>query len=193
MLDQLARKWWLLALRGVFAILFGIVAWVWPDITVLALAILFGAYALVDGAIALAGAFAGGTPEKSRGWLGFTGVCGIALGLMAMIWPGATAFIILTVIAAWAIVTGVFEIIVAIMTRNVVEGSWWHVAGGAVSVLFGAVLLIWPRGSGLALIWVVGLFSILFGIALVFAAFKLKNLAARTGAGPHPTGATPAF
>ncbi|GAB3658946.1 HdeD family acid-resistance protein [Actinocorallia lasiicapitis] len=182
MFDQLARNWWLLALRGAFAILFGIVAWVWPGITVWALAILFGAYALVDGVIAVAQAIGGGSPGQSRGWLAFAGVCGIGLGLLALIWPGVTAFALIMVIGAWAVVTGIFEIIAAIAMRKEIDGEWWNVAAGVVSVLFGGMLLFWPASGGLALIWVIGLFSIVFGIAMVIAGFRLKGAANKMSA-----------
>lgn len=190
MVDALARNWWMLALRGVFAILFGILAWVWPGITVLSLAILFGAYALTDGVMELYHAFRGGVPGRSRGWLALMGVSGIGLGLIALFWPGATAFVLLMVIAAWAVVTGVFEIVAAIRMREVIDGEWWHVLSGVLSVVFGALLMMWPGSGGLALIWMVGLFSIAFGIGLIAAAFRLRSVGQH--AGTRPTGAAPA-
>lgn len=181
MIDELARNWWMLALRGAFAVLFGVLAWVWPGITVLALALLFGAYALVDGIVALFHAFKGGVAGQSRGWLAVEGVCGIALGLLALFWPGATAVVLIMVIGAWAIVTGVFEIVAAIWLRRQIRGEGWHILGGALSVVFGVLLLIWPGAGGLALIWLIGLFSIAFGAALIVAAFRLRSLRAHAG------------
>ncbi|GAB2838605.1 HdeD family acid-resistance protein [Actinocorallia aurea] len=187
MIEEVARHWWLVLLRGILAVLFGIIAWVWPGITVLALAILFGAYALVDGIAALYHAIRG-LPGQSRGWLAFTGVLSVAAGLIALFWPGITVFVLLLVIACWAIITGVFEIITGIWLRRQIEGEWWFIVGGIISVLFGLLLLIWPGAGGLALIWIIGLFSILFGIALIVTSFRLRGLR-----GPDlPSGPPPA-
>jgi len=176
MLDMMARNWWVLALRGAFAILFGLVAWIWPGITVWALVILFGAYALVDGAIALYGAFRG-VEGQSRGWLALTGACGIILGIVAMAWPGITGLALLMLIAAWAVVTGVFEIFTAFALRKQIDNEWVYVLTGAISVLFGVLLFVWPVSGALAVVWMIGFFSILFGALMVGAAFRLRKLA----------------
>jgi uncharacterized membrane protein HdeD (DUF308 family) len=173
---MMARNWWVLALRGGFAILFGVVAWIWPGITVWALVILFGAYALVDGVIALCGAFRG-TEGQSRGWLALTGVCGIVLGVVAMAWPGITGFALLMLIAAWAVVTGVFEIFTAFALRKQIDNEWVYVLTGGISVLFGILLFVWPVSGALAVVWMIGFFSILFGALMVGAAFRLRKLA----------------
>ncbi|WP_106401829.1 HdeD family acid-resistance protein [Actinocorallia populi] len=182
MLEEMARNWWVLALRGGLAVLFGLLAWIWPGITVLALALLFGAYALVDGAVALYHAFKGGVRGQSRSWLALTGACGVVVGLLALFWPGATAFALIVLIGAWAIATGVTEIVAAIWMRRQIEGEWWHVLSGALSVLFGLALLVWPGAGGLALVWLIGVFSIAFGVALIAAAFRLRSLRHGTGA-----------
>jgi uncharacterized membrane protein HdeD (DUF308 family) len=187
MFEQWSRNWWMIAVRGVVAILFGLVAWIWPGITVLALVILFGAYALVDGIFALVAAFRGGT-GGSRVWFAVMGVAGVAAGVLAFAWPGVTALVLLMLIAAWAVVTGVFEIVAALSLRREIEGEWWYVAGGAISVLFGFLLFIWPVSGALAVVWLIGLFSILFGAALVVTAFRLRHLAAA----PRPGGTAPA-
>ncbi|REE99154.1 HdeD family acid-resistance protein [Thermomonospora umbrina] len=186
MIEQWGRAWWMLALRGAVAILFGLLAWIWPGITVWALVLLFGIYALADGVLALVAAFRGAS-GSSRGWLVVAGVAGIVAGVVAFAWPGVTALALLMLIAAWAVVTGVFEIVAALSLRREIEGEWWYVAGGALSVLFGFLLFLWPVGGALAVVWLIGLFSILFGIALVAAAFRVKRLAgfARRGAGPE--------
>ncbi|GAA2580762.1 HdeD family acid-resistance protein [Actinomadura fulvescens] len=175
MFDLMARNWWVLALRGAFAVLFGLVAWIWPGITVWALVILFGAYALVDGAFALVAAFRGGTAQ-SRGWLALTGVCGIALGIVAMVWPAITGFALLMLIASWAIVTGIFEIFTAFSLRRQIENEWMYVLTGAVSVLFGVLLFVWPVSGALAVVWMIGFFSILFGAFMIGAAFRIRKL-----------------
>lgn len=176
MLEEVARNWWMLALRGAVAILFGLMAWIWPGITVWALVILFGAYALVDGVFALVAAIRGG-PGQSRAWLAVTGVAGVAAGIVALVWPGITSLALLMVIAAWAVITGVFEIVAAIALRREIEGEAWYILSGAVSIIFGFLLFIWPVSGVLAVIWMIGFFSILFGIVMVATAFRLKKLA----------------
>ncbi|MQY02179.1 HdeD family acid-resistance protein [Actinomadura macrotermitis] len=187
MLDTITRNWWVLALRGAFAILFGIVAWIWPGITVWALVVLFGAYALVDGVIAVAGAIRGSAGAGgSRGWLAVSGVAGIVLGLMALFWPAMTGLALLMLIAAWAVVTGVMEIVAAIAMRKEIEGEWLYALTGAVSVLFGVLLFIWPVSGALAVIWMIGFFSILFGAMMIGAAFRVRKLGERASARqPH--------
>ena len=185
MLEEMARNCWMLALRGVLAILFGLFAWFWPGITVLALALLFGAYALVDGAVALFQAFKGGIRGQSRAWLALSGACGIVVAILAQFWPAATAFAVIVLIGIWAVITGVTEIVAAIWLRRRIEGEGWHILSGGLSVLFGLALLVWPGAGGLALLWVIGVFSIAVGIALVVAAFQMRSLRHRTGS-PRP-------
>lgn len=175
MFELMTRHWWVLALRGAFAILFGITAWVWPGITVWALVVLFGAYALVDGVIALAEAFRD-TAGGPRGMLLLSGAAGIALGILALVWPGITAFVLLMLIAAWAVATGVLEIVAALALRRELKGEWADVLTGAISVIFGILLFAWPVSGAVAIVWLIGLFSILFGAAMVGAAFRLRRL-----------------
>ncbi|WP_433468749.1 HdeD family acid-resistance protein [Spirillospora sp. CA-128828] len=175
MFELMTRHWWVLALRGAFAILFGIVAWAWPGITVWALVVLFGAYALADGVVALAEAFRG-TTGSPRGMLVLSGVAGIALGIAALVWPGITAFVLLMLIAAWAVATGVLEVVVAFALRKELKGEWAYVLTGAISVIFGILLFAWPVSGAVAIVWLIGLFSILFGAAMVGAAFRLRRL-----------------
>jgi uncharacterized membrane protein HdeD (DUF308 family) len=175
MFESMTRHWWVLALRGAFAILFGIAAWVWPGITVWALVVLFGAYALVDGVFALAAAFRG-TTGGPRGMLLLSGLAGVGLGIAALVWPGITAFALLMLIAAWAVATGVLEIVAAVALRRELRGEWAYVLTGAVSVIFGILLFAWPVSGAVAIVWLIGLFAILFGAALVGAAFRLRRL-----------------
>ena len=121
MVNTLSRNWWTLVLRGVAAVLFGIWAFVWPDITFTILVLLFGAYALWDGVFALIGAFR--TQGERRWMLILEGVVGVAMGLVTFLWPGAATLALLTIIAAWAIITGIFEIIAAIRLREEIEGA----------------------------------------------------------------------
>lgn len=168
------RAWWLLAVRGVLAIVFGVLAWIWPGITLFVLIILFGAYALVDGLGAIIEAFRG-APGKSRAWLAVTGVFGVLAGVAAFLWPGATSLILLFLIAAWAVITGVFEIIAAIALRREITGEGWHIVSGVVSVAFGVVLFVWPAHGILALLWLIGICAVVFGVTMLVAAFQLRR------------------
>lgn len=175
MIGQLSRHWWALLVRGIFAVLFGVLALFWPGITVLALTILFGAYALVDGVIALAGAFTG-VEGESRAWLAVAGIFGIFLGLMTFAWPHVTALVLLLLIASWALITGILEIVGSIRLRKTVDDAWVLALAGVVSVLFGIVLFAWPVSGAIAVAWLIGLFAIVMGAVLIGAAFRLRKL-----------------
>ncbi|MDP9364296.1 MAG: DUF308 domain-containing protein [Chloroflexota bacterium] len=175
MLATLARSWWTLVLRGALAVLFGIVAWLFPDLTVGALVLLFGAYALVDGAFALVAAFSGGGGR--RGALLLEGILGIAAGVLTIIWPDLTATALLFFIAAWAIITGVFEIVAAIELRCQIEGELLLALAGVASILFGVLAFIFPTGGALAVVWMIGSYAILFGVVLIALGFRLRGAA----------------
>src|SRR5262245_56751209 len=174
LLPILAKYWWLILLRWIAAIVFGILAFIWPGITLLTLILFYGAFALVDGVLALAHAIMGGN-VGSRWWLALVGIAGIAAGLVTFLMPGVTALVLLIFIACWAIVLGVFQIIGAIRLRKEIDNEWMIGLSGALSVLFGIVLLIAPGAGALGLIWVIASYAIVFGILLVMAALKLKQ------------------
>jgi uncharacterized membrane protein HdeD (DUF308 family) len=136
LLHALARHWWLLLLRGICAILFGVLAFVWPGITLLTLVLLYGAFALVDGVLALAEAVMGGAPAP-RWWLALVGLLGIAVGILTFAWPGITALVLLLFIAGWAIATGILQIVGAIRLRKEIDNEWLLIASGVVSIIFG--------------------------------------------------------
>src|SRR5215211_523041 len=168
--------WWALALRGAIAILFGLAALLWPDITLEALILLFGAYALVDGVFSIVGVF-GGTRGGTPRWLLFIeGVAGILAGLIAFVLPQLTAILLLYLIAAWAIVTGISEIAMAIRLRKEIRGEWAMIVGGALSVLFGVLLaVVGPAVGLLSLIWLIGVYAVAFGIMLLIAGFRVRS------------------
>ena len=171
-----AGHWWALALRGAIAILFGLAALLRPDIALEALILLFGAYALVDGVFSIVGVF-GGTRGGTPRWLLFIeGVAGILAGLIAFVLPGLTAILLLYLIAAWAIVTGISEIVMAIRLRREIRGEWAMIVGGALSVLFGVILAVIGPVAGLfSLIWLIGIYAVAFGIMLLFAGFRVRS------------------
>jgi uncharacterized membrane protein HdeD (DUF308 family) len=175
-LPVLSRNWWALALRGLAAIIFGILAFVWPGITLWALILLFGAYMLVDGVFAIVAAVrvAG---EAARWWLLLVeGILGVLAGIVAFVWPGLTALALLYFVAAWAIVTGIFEIVGAIRLRREIEGEWALILGGALSVLFGVLLVAVGPGVGLlSLVWLIGVYAVAFGVLLLILAFRVRN------------------
>jgi uncharacterized membrane protein HdeD (DUF308 family) len=183
MLEFLTRYWWAVAVRGAAALLFGIMALIWPGVTIAVLVLLFGAYALVDGAIALGTAISG--RGRDRRWmLVLQGVVGILAGVLTFIWPGITAMALLLLIAAWALVTGILGIVAAIWLRREVRGEWLLALGGALSVLFGIVLLVRPGVGALAVVWMIGLYSIIFGVAMLALGFQLRRLRDRPGQVP---------
>jgi uncharacterized membrane protein HdeD (DUF308 family) len=187
MLDTLTRYWWVLAVRGALAVLFGLLAMIWPGITVLALVLLFGAYALVDGVMALYTAlFHRGGPGRRGGWLVLEGVAGVLAAIGAAVWPGITALVLLYLIATWALVTGVAEILAAIRLRREIEGEWLLVLSGGLSMLFGLLAIIFPGAGALAVVWLISAYAIAFGVVMMILAFRLRRHGDAAGiASPH--------
>jgi uncharacterized membrane protein HdeD (DUF308 family) len=182
MVMTLARNWWVLALRGLCAVIFGILAFIWPGITLGALVLLYGAFALVDGVLSIVAAIFKGEGGGRPWWaLVLVGLLGIAAGILTFIWPGITALVLLYLIAAWAIVSGIFEIIAAIKLRKEIEGELWLALTGILSVIFGTVLIIRPGAGAIAVVWLIGLYALFFGIFLLALAFKLKGFKERFG------------
>jgi len=179
------HSWWVLALRGLAAVLFGILAFIWPGITIFTLVLLFGAYALVNGVLALVIAFKGPRRIRRFGSLIFGGLISVAAGVIAFIWPGMTAFSLVIVIAAWAIVNGIAEIVVAIRLRKEISGEWLLIVAGIASSLFGVCLFLNPLIGALVLVWWIGGFTFAFGILLMVLGFRMRR-AAETLGGIHP-------
>ena len=172
MLHALANRWWLLLLRGLAAILFGVLAFIWPGITLVTLVLLFGAFALIDGATALAAAFSGTAKPVPSWWLILVGVLGIAAGIVIFLWPGMSAILLVLFIGGWAVAHGIFEIIGAIQLRKEIDNEWTLILGGIISVIFGIIILIAPGAGAVALVWWIAIYSIVFGI--LFVAFSLR-------------------
>ena len=176
LLSRLAENWWLLLLRGLAAVAFGVIAFFWPGITLLALTYLWGAYALADGIFSLWAAIAGqGSEASSRWWLALSGIVSLLAAAVAFFWPGITALVLLMFIAAWAIIIGVLQIYAAIQLRKVIEHEWWLIISGLLSIAFGVAMFAWPGAGALAVIWTIACYAILFGCLLIGLAFRLKK------------------
>jgi uncharacterized membrane protein HdeD (DUF308 family) len=175
-LAVLAKNWWLVALRGVAAILFGILAAIVPGLTLALLVMLFGAYALIEGGFnVIAGIrHAGG----DRPWwaLLLEGLVSLAAGVIAFVMPGLTALALVYLIAAWAIITGVLEIAVAVRLRKHIAGEWWLALSGVLSIAFGVLVSLFPGAGALVMVLWIGAYSIIFGILLLAVAFKLRSV-----------------
>jgi uncharacterized membrane protein HdeD (DUF308 family) len=175
LLHALAENWWLLLLRGVAAIIFGILAFFWPGVTLLTLVFLWGAYAIVDGVFSLWAAVSGRDSMTPRWWLAVVGVAGIIAGLLAFSWPGLTAGILLLFIAGWAIVIGALEIWGAIQLRKEIEGEFWLILSGLLSIAFGLIVIGQPGVGALAVVWLIAGYAVLFGCSLVALALRLRQ------------------
>jgi uncharacterized membrane protein HdeD (DUF308 family) len=174
--DTLAHNWWLLALRGLAAIIFGILAFVLPGITLFSLVILFGAFAIANGILSLALAAKAPKGYPRFGSLVLGGILGIIAGIFTFFWPGITALGLVILIAAWAIGTGIMEIVAAIKLRKELSHEWLLVVAGLLSVCFGVLLALMPGPGALVLVWWIGAYAFVFGILLLMLAFKLRRL-----------------
>ena len=175
-LRSLADNWWLLLLRGIAAIAFGALAFFWPGLTLVTLTLLWGTYALIDGAIAIWAAFnASGGDAGPRWWLGLSGVAGILAGVVTFYYTGMTTLVLLTFIAVWAIIIGILQIWGAIALRKVLQHEWLLILNGVLSIAFGVVLLAQPGTGALALAWTIAWYAIFFGCLYVALAFRLKQ------------------
>lgn len=171
----LARNWWMFLLRGILALLFGIIALFFPASAFLSLVIVFGAFALVDGIFAIVSAFTSNAKSENWWWLILEGVVGIVIGVLTLIQPAAMGEAWLILIAAWAIVTGVFEVITAIRLRKMIEGELWMIIGGLVSIAFGILVLVYPASGAIAVGLLIALYAILFGALFVMLGLNLRK------------------
>lgn len=174
--------WWVVLIRGILAVLFGIVALVWPDITVWALVVVFAVYAIVDGVVLAFQSIRDRASLDGWGWWLAMGVVSVVAGVVALAWPGITALVLLYVIAFYALLFGLTGIVGGLRFRKVPESGWvWTVVAGVLAVLFGLVLLIFPGEGILGLIFLVGIYAILFGVLLIVMAFQVRSVAKRAG------------
>jgi uncharacterized membrane protein HdeD (DUF308 family) len=174
-LSTFASNWRVLALRGLVAVLFGLVILFWPGLILAVLSLLFGIYALVDGGVVLVPALRS-SDRGARRWLPLAeGTVGVIAGLAALLWPGLTSSGLLYVIVGWALVTGILKILTAIVVRSEVENVWLLAGGGALSVLFGVILAALVGSELPALAPFIGVFAVVVGLALIVFAFRIRD------------------
>jgi uncharacterized membrane protein HdeD (DUF308 family) len=168
----LARNWWLIALRGALGVAFGLIALIMPVATILALVLLFSAYMLVDGVLAIYAAVRAARQRESWGLLVFQGIASLIAGVIAFLWPGITVLAFVLLIAAWSIVTGCLMLAAAFHTE---AARWWLVLGGAAAVLFGILMIVAPLAGAVVLTWWLGAYALVFAAALIILSFKLRS------------------
>lgn len=176
LLRDLSDHWWVILVRGIIGVLFGLLAFASPGATLLALVFVWGAYAVVDGAFALYLMVL--ASRQGRRWWPYVleGIAGIGAGILAFVWPGITALTLLLLIAAWAIVTGVMEVVAAIDLRKQVQHEWLLGLSGVLSIAFGVLVAVQPDAGALAVVWMIATYALLYGITLIALAFRVHGL-----------------
>ena len=164
-----------LIIRGIVGVVFGIIAFLWPRITIAALVVIFGVYAIIDGTTNLLLGFSR-TGANGRSAHVLQGVFGIAAGVLTFMWPAISALVLVLFIGAWAIITGVFEIVAAIRLRQVITGEWMLVLSGIVSILFGVLVFAFPLAGAVGISWVLGVYATIAGIILISLGVRLRKL-----------------
>jgi uncharacterized membrane protein HdeD (DUF308 family) len=182
---SLSRNWWLVVLRGVLAILFGVLAFFMPGAAWFALALLFGAYAFVDGLFALVAAFSGRVDEGPWWSLVLEGVIGLGVGVVTFIQPGITMLALAYLIAFWAIATGIFEIGAAFRIRQHIENEWMLALSGIISIAFGVILAVAPAYGAVAVVMLIGVYAIVFGVLMLVLGFQLQGRGRRISYPPR--------
>jgi len=175
-METLLRNWWAVALRGALAVLFGILLLAQPAISLVFLVVVWGAWAFVDGIFSLISAVRAAKGHERWGALALVGVTGILAGVIAWVMPGLTAVALVFLIGAWAVIVGVLQIVAAVQLRKVIRGEFWLGLSGALSILFGILVFANPAAGALAVVWLIGLYAILFGITLLALGFRLRSL-----------------
>lgn len=175
MFDILTGKWWVVALRGILAILFGIVALVYPGVTLLSLALVFGAYALIDGVFAIFAAIGYGGREAV--WYVLEGILGIAVGIATFFYPNITAQALVYLIGFWAILTGIFEVVAGFELP--ISKDWLLVLAGVLSILFGVLVFFNPGSGAVAVVWIIGIYALVFGVTFLVLGIRLRGLSGK--------------
>lgn len=177
MIELMCRQWWVVALRGAIAVVFGLMAIAWPGITVLALVVLWGIYAVVDGITGIAMAFsARRVPDPQRWLYGLLGLAGLVAGVIAILWPEITALVLLVIIATWAVIAGVVQLIAAFRLRKEITGEWFLALTGAVCIVLGVLLFTQPTTGAIALVVAIATFALVWGVSLILLGFRLRKV-----------------
>lgn len=171
-MDVLTQKWWVVALRGIIAVGFGILALVYPGMTLLSMALVFGAYAFVDGVFAIVSAF--GSRGREAVWYVLDGILGIAVGVATFFFPGVAAQALVYLIGVWAILTGVFEVIAGFELP--IKRDWLLVIAGIASIIFGVLVFVYPISGALAITWLVGVYALVFGVSMFVFGIRLRGM-----------------
>jgi uncharacterized membrane protein HdeD (DUF308 family) len=177
MIARLSSHWWLFLIRGILALALGILMPLFPGAAIFTIAIFFGAYALVDGVVALAAAIRMNHADGSWTWLLLEGIAGIIVGVITFFYPGITALWLVYLFAAWAIVTGILAIATAVRLRAVIANEWLMILLGALSVVAGIVIFFVPVAGVIAIVWTISVYALLAGIFLIGLAFRLRRVA----------------
>ena len=173
MAGVLAQNWWAIGIRGVLAVLFGLIALFWPGVTMLSLVLVFAAYAFVDGVFGIISAVRAARHHERWGFLILEGLVNIAAAAVAVLWPGMTVLVFVFVVAFWAMFTGILELAAAFQLDSD-HGRWWLALGGLASVAYGALLIFAPILGAVVLTWWVGAYAVVFGLSLIVLAFRLR-------------------
>jgi uncharacterized membrane protein HdeD (DUF308 family) len=182
----IAENWWSLVIRGVIGVLVGILTFFWPAITLQALVLLFGAYALLDGVFSFIGAWYASRAHERWGVLILEGIAGIVAAAVTVLFPAITALALVLIIAAWAIVTGVLEIVAAIKLRRHIQGEWLLALAGIASIAFGVLVTIAPLAGALVIALWVGAYALVTGVLMIILGFRLRSWAkGHRETGPH--------
>jgi uncharacterized membrane protein HdeD (DUF308 family) len=174
-LESFAKNWWVLLIRGILAVLFAIMAFMYPGLTMVTLVLLYGVYAFADGLTAI---FVGGSARAW--WFVLLGILGVGVGVYTFINPGITAVALLYLVAAWAVVRGVFEIVTANQLRKEISNEWILILGGILSIILGVALVANPAAGALAVVWIIGAYAFIFGLMMIVLAFRLRGLLGRS-------------
>lgn len=173
--DLYKQAWWALLIRGILAVLFGIIATTWPGLTLAMLIIFFGAFALIHGLMTVFGSIMGRRQAEDWWIVLLEGIIGVVIGIMTFAWPALTGLVLAYFIAAWALITGLLKVYGALKLRKEIEGEWLLIVAGVISVIFGILVFVRPLAGALAITWVIGIYAILLGLIAIILSFRVRG------------------
>jgi uncharacterized membrane protein HdeD (DUF308 family) len=175
LIGSLGRYWWAVLVRGIIAILFGLIALLWVEFATLALVYIFGVYAIVDGILSVANGWTNRTLNPNWYIVFIQGLAGITAGFVVIFLADFAAFALIYLIAIWALITGILELVTAIRLRREIQNEWALALSGILSIILGIVLIIWPAMGILAVVWAIGVYAILYGLLMLYLAFLIRR------------------